>query len=87
MGTNQRQDQNAIRGRARRGVRLLRINGLAAVLVPLLASLAAAQQAAPAPGGTTVTAAPARNLVVDAAIVIVMVGIALFAVCRSSRRN
>jgi hypothetical protein len=46
-----------------------------------------AQASPPPAGGTTVVIAPTRPLYFEAAIVVVLSGLALFAVCRSSRRN
>ena len=59
---------------------------VAFLLAGLPASLFAQQPAAPGSSTTTVVT-PSRPLYFEAAIVIVMVGLALFAVCRSSRRN
>jgi hypothetical protein len=73
-----------------RAVRRMRFVLLALIAqccaAPLLLAQASTTPAAPAGKATTVVTA-SRPLYFEVAIVIVMMGLALFAVCRSSRRN
>jgi hypothetical protein len=74
-------------GRWTGGSAALPLVGLA--FLPALESSVAAQAPAPAPAAAP--AAPpsvvTRSLTLEIIIVVVMIGAALFAVCRSSRRN
>lgn len=59
---------------------------LICVMPLLLTSVANAQEKAAAPGSTTVVSS-SRSMVFEATITVVFAGAALYAVCRSSRRN
>lgn len=62
------------------------------ILLPVIAALASFSQPLPAqapapPAGAETVAPNTSNLLAEWGIVIVGAGVALFAVCRSSRRN
>jgi hypothetical protein len=63
--------------------RLIRVPAL--VLLELLVRAAAVAAQPPPPAAPVVTIS--RSWYLEAAIVVVMMGLALYAVCRSSRRN
>jgi hypothetical protein len=60
---------------------------LAAALLLALSSPVSAQVAAPAPTTPPTQTAITRSLTLEYIIVVAMIGAAVFAVCRSSRRN
>lgn len=64
-----------------------RIVGIAAAWSLLPALLAAQEPGGAPPAGGSSVVVPGRPLYVEVALVLVLFGAALFAVCRSSRRN
>lgn len=75
----------APRGRWTGGLAVSTLLGL--VLLAAVASPLPAQTAAPAPTPTPTQTVLTRSLTMEYVIVVVMIGAAVFAVCRSSRRN
>lgn len=66
--------------------RIARRCGLAVLGLVVAASIALAQAPVPAPAPTTVVV-QGRGLALEWGITILMIGLALFVVCRSSNRN
>ena len=75
----------APRGRWTGGSTVVALTALAILLT--LSSPLLAQVAAPAPNSLPTQTVITRSLTLEYIIVVVMIGAALFAVCRSSRRN
>jgi hypothetical protein len=73
------------RGRWTGGSTVATVKALTVLLI--LSSPLLAQVAAPAPNALPTQTVITRSLTLEIIIVVVMIGAALFAVCRSSRRN